>query len=132
MQMATKAERQVYPMATDSGQAIPIDIIWPTYAAVSLLAASIPSPIVIAAGTRTAVFYSTVPVIIDFAGEALFPVAAVLEGLFVPAFTLITSAVPEAASAVAVPLESGQAGYLVVQGIEQWAAIGQVRSLSRR
>ena len=124
---------QLYPLSTDGGQSIPLDVIWPVSVSTSAILKDDETPFLIPPGTKIACFFCDIPVLVDFNGAATYPISGLVENaLFVPAETLITSAIPETGMIRIIPLISGKDGKLVVQIVSQWAAMGQGRSLVRR
>jgi hypothetical protein len=133
MQMATKAQAQLYPLGTEAGAPIPLEIIWPVATVTASIPASGQSTLGIPVGTDLAAFYSTIDAYVDFTGVSTFPIAGVVaDSLFLPAGTLITAAVPVQGISSVVPMSPGEAGKIVVQVIERWVSVGQPRSLVRK
>ena len=131
--MATQIPREIYPLATQNGQAIPLDIVKPVKMTKLAVASDSLASITFASDHEIAFLYSDVDVVLSFTGESFtLPLANGTEyndAIFVPAYTLMTVEVL-AGAGKAVSLAGS--GYLIIQFVEKWAALAiPNRAISR-
>lgn len=131
--MATQAIHQLYPLSTDAGQPIPLEIVSPLrckiidVVAENITAATLPDDL------ELTYVWADLDVAIDFGGSSTFPSSGAASGLFVPAGTVLSVDLRNVSTALVItPLRSGEAGKLVIQEVQRWIAIGSPRSLSVR
>lgn len=131
--MATSALDQLYPFSTEDGNAIPLDIVRPMWLLVNALPAAAVTVVTIAADVVNASVFASINCFIDFSGAG--PYAGLpyemTDGLFLPANTLLTVALPRTGAVNVVPLQP-DAGFIVLQQVTKWAGIGLARQIVRR
>lgn len=126
------AEDQLYPMSTEKGEPIPLDIVAPLAARVVAIAAGAHTAFTLTAGYRYASISATVDCVIDFTGTLTYPFADGTSALIVHAGGVHTVALPSLAALRVIPLIAAEAGILKINAIQKWAGIGLNRQLSRR
>lgn len=128
--MATTAQRQLYPFATEDGKDIPLEVIRPLGAFFVNVPAG-GSSFILPEKYEIVSAYSSEHALWSFLGND--PVAGTdnNEALFIPAQQTITAAIPISAAGKIVPLE-GLPCLVVIQAIQRWAGIGMQRQLVRR
>lgn len=122
--MATQTPRQLYPLSTASGDAIPLDIIKPRGFRTYALALNTVKNLLTFADHEIYVFYSTVDTVLSFTGvDFSYPLVEGTEyedTLFLPALTLITA---ESIAGTGKALSLEGAGSLRIQKIDKWASL---------
>ena len=127
--MATAAGNQLYPLSTNDGQVIPLDIIRPlglSVVAIPAIGATVTFP----AAVGVCALFSTVDIVLDLTGVATGAEGDHANAVFVPARVMITAVFPDVLSLKALPV-SAKAGILSVQSIQKWAGIGTLNQLVR-
>lgn len=130
--MATALD-QLYPMSTEDGESIPLDIIRPLDVQVVAFAAESHTPVNFTAGQKYCSVSSTVDCVVDLTNSQTYPLASSTSGFVVCADAVYTIQLPEApVTARIIPLNPAEAGSFRVTGIQKWAGIGLARQLNQR
>lgn len=130
--MAT-AQDQLYPMSTEDGEAIPLDIIRPLDVQAVAFAAEAHTAITFTAGQKYCSVCATVDCVVDLTDSQTYPFVSSTSGFVVSAGAVYTIQLPEApATARIIPLNAAEAGSFRVTGIQKWAGIGLARQLQQR
>lgn len=122
--MATQIPRELYPLSTRSGDAIPMDIIKPEKVVILDVAPNSVTAHTFAEDNKILVLYATVDTVLSFSGASM--VAPVPEGtyltdaIFIPAFTIITCESIAGSGKIVSLVDTGT---LVIQVVEKWAAL---------
>ena len=133
--MATSAADQLYPLSTDNGVAIPLDIVRPlgsikwTVASGGDLAITIPGTFALVS------VFSNVNCLLDFSNTVSYPAADATKyesSFMIPADTILTLAIPSQGAAKLVNLSAEVTGLVVMNCLQKWAGIGLRRQLERR
>lgn len=127
------APANIYPLATSTGIAIPLDVIRPANVVFMDFPNGSEEAMDLPVGTNLIVAYTSKDCMLNF-GAAI---GAVVEHtayplcLFLPANSVVTIQVPEGSTTVNVQ-GMGAAGRLVIQVIEKWASIGLTTQFTRK
>ena len=122
--MATQVPRELYPLSTRSGDAIPMDIIKPEKVVILDVAPNSVTNHTFDDDNKVLILYETVDTVLSFSGAGM--IAPVPEGtyltdaVFIPAFTLITC---ESIAGAGKIVSLADPGTLVIQFVEKWAAL---------
>lgn len=131
--MATLAQDQLYPMSTEDGTAIPLDIIKPQDVAVVSLPQNAATSMTFTAGQLYCQLSSSIDCVVDLTDTASYPFSTSTRGMFLRAGKLSTIQLPYAPiAAKIIPINAGEAGKLYVHGIQKWAGLGLSRQLRQR
>lgn len=121
--MGTPVKGQ-YPLATQDGQAVPLEIVKAANFLFAVLVANVNKPVTIPAGLVTAYVLSTVNCVLKNASAAFTALAADTnypDAMFIPSDHLTTLQLTPGVINIW-PLASGT---IYITGIEQWAALSQ-------
>lgn len=133
--MATSVAQELYPFSTSDNKAIPLDVILPRECTIKAIAANTAASFTIPAGYDLVFIYTSVAVLIDFGNAASYPLADATEyasAIFLPAEGTMTVRLPSTGAVKIVPLIADEAGTVVIQNIQKWAALGLQRQLTTR
>lgn len=132
--MATEVQKQLYPFSTDQGSHIPADIVMPLGLKVIEVTADAAQAIVIPVSYSIVSIWCTIDALLDFSNTAVFPVVAgeFTSSVVLQADTIYTMALPSQGDARVVPLYSAESGWLYLQNVQKWAALGLRRQLTNR
>ena len=126
--MATSpAFKQLYPLSTRDGNAIPLDAASPLNLYKKTIAANIATQVNIPVDMKLVSIHATIAMVLDFLDTATYPLAdedLKAEALYLPADTILTIWLQAVGPVKAVPVNADEAGLLFIQGIQKWAAIG--------
>ena len=126
--MATDpAVRQLYPLSTRDSVAIPLDAMSPLNLYKRTLVANDATQIDIPVDMSLVMIHSSIAVVIDFLDAGDYPLASEdlkANALYVPADTIMTIWLQETGPAKVIPVLPDTSGFLVIQGIQKWAALG--------
>lgn len=131
----TAAERELYPLSTTDSKAIPLDVIYPQSCAKWTYAADVATPIIIPATFDIVFALASTDVLIDLVAAKTYPVAEdaeLTESFILPGDTMLTLRLPKSGAARIIPLQASQPGYLYMQAVQKWAALGLKRQLALR
>lgn len=122
--MSTAAE--LYPLATQDGKSIPLDVVKPLSLFSALIVEGTPTVFEVPADYVIAAIYATVDCIVRFSATPL-PSGIVTEtaysnAIFVPANILCNLVVTPGAASV---LGVAGAGVIYISSVQQWAALIQ-------
>ena len=132
--MLTEQERQVYPLATEDKQAIPLEVIRPSGVMFVQVASSGVTDITIPAGWELAYIHSTASVYLEVGAVTLpaEPVSGTVyaNAVFIPGNALVSVAL-ESGVARFIPGDDGISAKVRISCIQKWANIGLRRQLNR-
>lgn len=133
--MATAASNQLYPLSSESGQAIPLDIIRPLGSIKWVLPFADDLAITIPASFALVSLFSNVDCILDFTGLLTYPAANATEfdsAFIISKDTILTLALPSTGAAKLIALDTGVNGLICMNCIQKWAGLGLQRQLGTR
>jgi hypothetical protein len=131
--MATSAINQLYPLSSEDGKAIPLDIVLPLGVVLKALPANVHTILAIPAAFATVSIFATVDCVIDFTGSLSFPAPELLtSALVVHRDTVISALLPNTGNVRVIPLAAAEFGVIRIQQVQKWAGIGLARQLGRR
>ncbi len=119
----------LYPLSTQDGKAIPLDVVSPLSLIPFTLVAATPKAITFPVGYSLVYLYSTVTCFIQF-NENVLPAALVdateyVDAMMLPADTIVTAYVGDGIEALNASVVASAAGVLYVNSVEHWAALVQ-------
>lgn len=130
--MASAAD-QLYPMSTEDGKHIPLDIIRPLDIQVVAIAAEVHAAVVFTAGQKYCSITADVDCVVDLTNSQTYPFVSSTSGFVVCAGGIFTVQLPEApVNARVIPLNAGESGQLRITGLQKWAGLGLARQLNQR
>lgn len=133
--MATSVSQELYPFSTSDSKAIPLDVILPKGCILKAIAANAAASLTIPTDYDLVFIYTSVAVLIDFENTASYPLADATEyasAIFLPEEGTMTLRLPSTGAVKIVPLLADEAGTVVIQNIQKWAALGLQRQLTTR
>lgn len=131
--MATTAGKQLYPLSSEDGKAIPLDIILPLGALLSVVGANDETLVVIPPEYQTVSIWCDIDILLDFTNTETYPILGAMDNaLFVHKDTVISALLPNAGNVRAIPLVADEAGTLRIQQVQKWAGLGLARQLVNR
>lgn len=126
------ADDQLYPLSTEKGESIPLDIVAPLAGKVLTLPANSHTALTVPASCKYASISATIDCVIDFVGTATYPFTESTSALIIHANGVHTAVLPTIAGLRVIPLIAGESGILKINGIQKWAGLGLNRQLVRR
>lgn len=132
--MATQAQNELYPLASNDREAIPLEVIRPEALLRVAITDSASNPFTIPATWELCAITASKDCVIRFGTAATYPVPEETEltnALFCPAGVTLTSLVIPG-NCWLVPAKAAETGYCFLQKITRWAGIGQAPNLTRR
>ena len=131
--MATEASTQLYPFSTEKGEAIPLDVVRPLGVLVAALTANTAATVNIPATFSVVSIRSTIDAMVDFDNAAGYPLTGpYTSALILHKDVIQTIQLPDTGNVKIVPINAGEAGKVLINGIQKWAGIGLNRQLTRR
>ena len=133
--MATAAESQLYPLSTDKGTTIPLDIIRPAGAIKWVVSPNTNVAITIPASYGLVSLMSTVDVVLDFSATLTYPIldgSNMPESIIILANMVMTLALPSTGPARLIPCNTAESGILYMNNFQKWAGVGLSRQLNTR
>lgn len=131
--MATAASNQLYPLSTEKGESIPLDIVRPLGAAVVPVVANAATTFSIPTDYAEVSISSTIDVLVDFENAAIYPAAGPYDSaLILRKDVIYTEQLPGTGPVKIIPINAGEAGKVLINAIQKWAGIGLNRQLTRR
>lgn len=127
-------QKEIYPVSTEDGKSIPLDVVMPLSSVRATLAANVETTIVPTALYDIISIYSSIDVAVDFAGVLEYPMAnntLVDDTILIPANTLMTLRAPESVSWSIVPLKNDSAGFIYITALQKWAGLRLNRQLAK-
>lgn len=122
--MATGIPKEVYPLSTQDGDAIPLDVIRPLGVLVQAFVAGTGETIALPTGYPVVVIHADKACFIGFDADPadLVDGAFLADILYIPEASTITVSVPEGTTNISI-MGQAEAGVAVIQMVQQWASI---------
>lgn len=126
------AEDQLYPMSTEKGDAIPLDIVRPLGAKVAAIAANAHTVVAFPPHEYVSL-RASIDCAVDFTATATYPFTESTSAVILHADGVHTIQIPAPIGSFRViPLRAGEDGFITINGIQKWAGLGLNRQLNRR